>query len=127
MHARERIIRERFAAQACAQCGRQRAGTRVLVLARRRNTWLVLVTCAGCDHRGIYVVSFPTPASLDADGWRATDPLDVQVRPLSAGSLAMLPSAREPLNEPITVDDVSAMRAFLQTFDGDFHRAFAES
>ena len=101
MHARERMIQERFATHTCADCGWPYAPRSVLVLARRRSTWMVLVTCAQCGRRGIFVVSFPTHA----------DPAHADSAP--------------PIAEPISLDEVDRMHAFLATFDGDFRRAFA--
>lgn len=125
MHARERVIRERFAGHNCSRCGRPHGHPGVLILARRHNVWLVLVTCPQCEHRGIFIVSFPSAAVQGEEGQRAADPAALDVRTLSAASLAgALPDAG--VARAITLDDVLQMRAFLQRFDGDFQRAFAE-
>lgn len=125
MHARERVIREHFAGHDCSHCGQPQIHAGVLVLARRRDTWLVLVTCPRCDHRGIFVVSFPPAAGQSDPRLRAINPADLEVRALSPESLAA--ALPEALVAPvITWDDVLQMRTFLQSFDGDFQRAFAE-
>lgn len=126
MHARERVIRERFAEHACSHCGRSHLHPGVLVLARRRETWLVLVTCPRCDHRGIFVVSFPHASGSNDWGYQTTDRAGLEVRALTPEALAAaLPEAL--IAPAITWDDVFQMRTFLQSFDGDFKRAFAGS
>jgi hypothetical protein len=128
MHARERLIREHFAAHACPRCERPQDHAGMLVLARRHDTWLVLVACPACDHRGIYVAAFP-PADRGhaARAWPG-DAGALEVRPLSPAALAAgLFAATTPDAPTITRDDVQAMHAFLQAFDGDFQRVFADS
>ena len=128
LHARERVIRQRFATLTCPRCQQFQHQAGVLVLARRHDTWLVLVTCAHCDHRGIYIAAFPPPASAgSAPSW-SDDPLALDVRPLSPAALAAGLFPAIPRETPaVTLDDVHAMRAFLGSFDGDFQRLFADS
>ena len=128
MHAHERVIREHFAAHACPRCARLRERVGMLVLARRHDTWLVLVTCPACDHRGIYIAAFSPATSQHLARSSPGDASALEVRPLSPAALAtglFTGAAREAV--PVTRDDVAAMRAFLQTFDGDFQRLFASS
>ena len=115
MHARERIIRERFATRSCETCGQRYTGGGVLVLARRSTAWMVLVTCAHCEHRGIYVVSFPADPLMAHERWDGPLPTR-QVEPVP------------PLlarHGPVSVDDVTRMHDFLSRFDGDFRRLFS--
>lgn len=115
MHARERIIRERFARRACADCGHLYTPADVLVLARRRSAWIVLVTCGYCDRRGIFVVTFPRGAPGPGEQW---EPKESPIVDLPVDNLKV-PGA------PITSDDVASMREFLGRFDGNFQRIFA--
>jgi hypothetical protein len=119
MHARERLIQERFATQTCAECGWPYSPRGVLVLARRRAAWMVLVTCNECHRRGIFVVSFPP----------STEPPEQTAAQPGPGALEGSPSATQvhttsPLSPPITSAEVEQFREFLTNFDGNFRRAF---
>jgi hypothetical protein len=123
MHTRERMIRERFATRVCEHCGHVYASGNVLVLARRRPAWVVLVSCAYCDHRSIFVVSFPHADNADPErphGWESPDISisDPYVNPRDAAQSEQL--------APISADEVIQMREFLAHFDGDFKRAFSD-
>jgi hypothetical protein len=122
MHARERIIRERFAQQQCQQCGARYDEDSILVLARRRLTWMVLVTCKSCEHRGIFVVSFPSAVDTKAQDAK----LDLSALPdaLAETANVTLSVGSQPISGPITTDEVNQMRDFLSDFDGNFHRLF---
>ena len=112
MQARERIIRDRFAEQACGSCGAPFPPESVLVLARRRTRWLVMVTCPTCQHRNLFVVSFPQS--------RANE---VSHSPLAAQ--AAHPPLTPEHDDPVTFADVYSMREFLASFSGDFRSFFA--
>lgn len=113
MHARERIIRERFAAQTCEGCGQPYLPGSVLILARRRSAWMVLVSCPRCDHRGIFVVSFRHGARPASHAWPPPD-------------LDTLPDALNLTDQsPVSPDDVARIRDFLAHFDGDFRKLFS--
>jgi DNA-directed RNA polymerase subunit RPC12/RpoP len=112
MQARERIIRDRFAEQACARCGTPFPPESVLVLARRRTRWLVMVSCPTCQHRNLFVVSFPQSRTTDV----SHSPLAAQAAP------SPLTPTRD---DPVTFADVYSMREFLASFSGDFRSLFA--
>src|SRR6266853_3442921 len=59
MDAQERIIRRLFTEQQCQRCGRPYEPERVLVLARRSELWMVMISCLDCDQKDTYVVKFP--------------------------------------------------------------------
>jgi hypothetical protein len=122
MHARERIIRERFAQQHCQECGASYDEDGILVLARRRSTWMVLVTCKACEHRGIFVVSFPS--ALDTKAHDAK--LDLAAMPGALAETANVThgAGTHAANGPVTTDEVNQMRDFLADFDGNFQRLF---
>ena len=122
MHARERIIRERFAQQQCQECGSPYDEDGILVLARRRSTWMVLVTCPSCEHRGIFVVSFPT--ALDTKAHHAKLDLSSLPGALADTANVTIGHAPPPESDPVSLGEVNQMREFLDTFDGNFHRLF---
>ena len=134
MHARERIIRARFAEHACAHCGSHYLSDSVVVLARRRSTWMVMASCPECERRALFVVSFPDSALPNVDPLSFDQP---QVFPSSfltfpdpdePPSSAVLSPPTPPLPEassPITQADINAMHDFLTSFTGDFRALFS--
>jgi hypothetical protein len=129
MHARERIIRDRFAGQTCGHCGEVYPPDGVIVLARRPSAWMVMASCRKCQNRCIYVVSFhesrhdvsiqPSDISHLLPGGFLPDP-----SPASLPSEAFLPDV-SPSPSRITHTDVEAIHRFLATFDGNFRDLFA--
>lgn len=145
MHARERIVRERFAEQACTHCGAQYPPEGVVVLARRRSTWMVMATCTQCHQPGLFVVSFPE-AHRSPDQATHPQPSEHLLDEPRIFPNSFLPTASEssghgradipPLQQPdpshsgkeiyaVTVDDVNDMHEFLASFNGDFNTLFA--
>lgn len=148
MQGRERIIRERFAEQTCTHCGAYYPPEGVLILARRRSTWMVMVSCTQCQQRGVFVVSFPDAPAHDrqtADRNAASEipplpsahfaellhQLDDDLRTNAAHTThAIHPDDTLPTNPkqpstPITSADVDHMHHFLAHFDGNFSALFA--
>lgn len=141
MHARERIIRDRFAGQLCGHCGEVYPPDGVIVLARRPSAWMVMASCRHCQNRCIYVVSFhdarqdvsiqPSDIShlLPGGFLPTTPPITSPTSP--SPSSAPDPYSSAPLNDLppapalITHADVEAISRFLATFDGDFRALFA--
>src|SRR5436309_14710890 len=58
MDAQERIIRRLFTEQQCHYCGRPYEPERMLVLARRTEVWMVMISCVDCEQKDTYVVKF---------------------------------------------------------------------
>lgn len=154
MNGQERILRERFAQVACQSCGAEHLPDDVLVLAQRGSRWLVLLTCHRCKRRGIFVASFPHPASRaerlraledtleggepegDEDdylltilrNWSARTPNRTQ----PSGSSLPSPTSPPPsattsaahADTPVSAADVTSIRQFLDGFNGDFRALF---
>jgi hypothetical protein len=127
MHARERIIRERFATQTCEGCGQPYLPGSVLILARRRAAWMVLVSCARCDHRGIFVVSFHQSARSNPDRWGYSDEADPHRDDVFAEPTALPESLAVSAQTPVTTEEVARMHEFLTHFDGDFRKLFSST
>ena len=148
MHARERIIRDRFAGQTCGHCGEVYPPDGVIVLARRPSAWMVMASCRSCQNRCIYVVSFhdsrhdvsiqPSDIShllpggfLPQISSTAPTPLTSLTSPASPPSETFPPDTSDehpslpPLPSLITQADVEAIHRFLATFDGNFRALFA--
>ena len=132
MHAREHVIRDRFAERACPHCGASYVPDAVVVLARRRSLWVVMASCRQCPRRDLYVVSFGQEG-------QSARPFDVaEAAALIEGDLAAPSDVtsgspgdkaagwwdRQAL-APITEADVHSMRDFLERFTGDFQTLFS--
>jgi hypothetical protein len=122
MHVRERMIRERIATHPCEGCGHAYGMGTVLVLARRPAAWLVLASCGQCEHRCIYLVSFPDGSRETERARTTSDAPSLTVR--QAHELSEEFDLQAKANRPISADEVAAMRSFLVDFDGDFRRLF---
>ena len=136
MYSRERIIRDRFATHVCGICGTNFSPDGVLVLARRTAAWMVMATCATCQKRGIYIVTFhesqdeltihPSPGDPPATqafpSSSHNQPEQPQSSPLADPDLA----PRSPRRGLVSAQDVDDMHDFLGSFNGDFRLLFAQ-
>jgi hypothetical protein len=94
----------------CAVCGAAFPPERIRVLAQREDLYFVDLDCAGCGSGAVAIVTI----EVEEDGPR-----------LGPDGLADLRQAGgDPEAEPVSADDVLAMREFLRRFDGDFQRLF---
>src|SRR5947209_16809744 len=59
MDGQERIIRRLFTEKHCHRCGRSYEAEQVLVLARRSDVWMVMISCQECEQKETYVIKFP--------------------------------------------------------------------
>lgn len=101
VNAQERIIRDRFTRNTCANCGVYHTADDVLVLARRSRAWLVLVSCHECQRRGIFVVTFPRPAkSNNASPSATTSDATGELPPFTNDGLRDKPQWPELWQEP---------------------------
>jgi hypothetical protein len=137
MDGQERIIRRLFTEKRCHRCGRPYDAEQVLVLARRSEVWMVMISCQECEQKETYVVKFPPQmqgrrrvTSYRLSRPPASTPLSQepgdpqQKRP---ESLDMSAAPRPPAaTQPVSADDVLDMHLFLENFNGDFQRLFAE-
>jgi hypothetical protein len=136
VHARERMIRERFTEHACAHCGSHYLPESVVVLARRRSAWMVMAGCPRCERRALFVVSFPDVPHSGASDLPAEQPKvfpntflpaphTFDPEPHASSDLSPAPPTTAPQAPlPITQADVAAMHQFLDHFDGDFRALF---
>jgi hypothetical protein len=118
MHRRERSIRERFEQQPCSHCGSPYPTDGVVVVAHRGSVYVLLATCAHCQHRAFFLVSFPP---------RSPEPTSSTPTPVTTGPhSAVSPTMTLPGRSAVTNADVEQMRRFLEGFDGDFSSLFGE-
>jgi hypothetical protein len=128
MDAQERIIRKLFMEQHCHHCGRPYEPGRLLVLARRTELWMVMISCTDCEQKDTYVVKFPPQmhGRQRVTSYRLSKP--PASTPLPEEPVTPMPTLPEtPFpSEPVNADDVLDMHLFLKQFNGDFQRLFAE-
>lgn len=143
MRGQEHILRDRFAQFICATCGATHRPDDMHVLAQRGSRWLLLLTCWQCQHRGIFVASFPRaesgeqspePPAADAPtifpptsdtSWR----LPYTISPHADDTPGAINPYPSPIthDSPVTSGDVDDIHHFLEGFDGDFHSLFGPS
>jgi len=128
MDAQERIIRRLFTEQQCQRCGRPYEAENVLVLARRSELWMVMISCLDCEQKDTYVVKFPPQmqgrrrvTSYRLSKPPASTPLSEEI----SQTMPEVPETPRP-SHPVNADDVLDMYLFLKNFNGDFQRLFAE-
>ena len=136
MDGQERIIRKLFMEQHCLHCGRPYDPANMMVLARRSEVWMVMLSCEDCTQKDTYVVKFPPQlqgrrriTSYRLSKPPASTPLPEEPRsPSTLPDLPETPMPRtpQPPSAPVNVDDVLDMHFFLRDFNGDFQRLFAE-
>ena len=135
MDGQERIIRKLFTEKQCHRCGRPYEAEQVLVLARRSEVWMVMISCQDCEQKDTYVVKFPPQMQgrRRVTSYRLSRPPASTPLPQEPGegqqkhpeSLEMPGSLVAP-SHPVDADDVLDMHLFLKDFNGDFQRLFAE-
>ena len=123
MHWRERSIRERFERQTCSQYGATYPPASVVVIAHRGAVYVLMASCEHCQHRAIFLVSFPQqPASTHPVISQPLAPRADLSALMASSPLSSASSARSA----ISPTDVDEMRQFLATFDGDFLSLFGQ-
>ena len=140
MDGQERIIRRLFTEKQCHRCGRPYEAEQVIVLARRSEVWMVMISCQDCEQKDTYVVKFPpqmqgrrrvtsyrlsrppasTPLPQEPGGGQQKHPESIEM----PGPLVAPPPVAS--SHPVDADDVLDMYLFLKNFNGDFQRLFAE-
>ncbi len=128
MDGQERIIRRLFMEQHCLQCGRPYEPDNMLVLARRSEVWMVMISCIDCTQKDTYVVKFPPQLQgrQRVTSYRLSKPPTTPMPEEPRPAFPALPETPLP-GALVTPDDVLDMHLFLQAFDGDFQRLFTET
>jgi hypothetical protein len=129
MDGQERLIKRLFMERTCHHCGSSHRARDVLVLARRRKLWLVMVTCLDCQQKDIYVVKLPSQSQglRRITSYRLSQPFP-GTSPSTSEELASRSASDEPPapTSPVSTDDVLDMHLFLNNFNGDFRQLFTE-
>jgi len=118
----DRVVRFLVDTARCGDCGGAYTVENVHVLDQvRRNVWELAAVCPGCLSVWLVraVVRPRRAATLDGRPRPAAPGLDD-----AAGELSLAERRRFGSMRPIDVDDVLDVRAFLESFDGDFGALF---
>jgi len=125
MNAKERIVRKLLLRHRCHLCDSAYAPESSIVLARRREVWLVMASCSFCRQKDTFIIQFPSRSQgRRITSYRLSRPAEPALTQSVTPASLMQPESSSLL--PIGLDDVLTMREFLATFDGDFQRLFAE-
>lgn len=101
----------------CGQCGGGYEFSDVNVLGHKEDLWFLMLICGKC-HQAVGVAAVVKEQSLSAAGGAGPS----GERQSETSSDEPPGQQREPQGEPVTADDVAAIRDFLRGFDGDFRR-----
>ena len=129
MDGQERIIRKLFTEKKCHHCGRGYDPAGVLVLARRSDVWMVMISCTACEQKDTFVVKFPPQLQglRHVTSYRISKPpAEMSLPPEAVEPPPTLPGMQETQPQPVNADDVLNMHLFLKHFNGDFQRLFSE-
>jgi len=108
--AEERLIKRVIARFRCSHCNRQHVVENVDIMEKYDDAWVVGVACEGCEQPGMYIVSLRKDSSVDV----VTDLTEEEM-------------ARFEASQKVAAEDVSAMKSFLDEFDGDFSQMFGRA
>src|SRR5579862_8252550 len=122
MEARERLIRQLLQKQRCQLCHSTYTPEESIILARRFDVWLVMASCTICQQKDTFVIQFSSPVRgrRRITSYRLSNPSSSSTSPRAASHS----HGQESL--AVSFDDVLEMHKFLEDFDGDFQRLFAE-
>lgn len=110
MTAEERLVRRVIARFRCSHCNRQHAVDNVDIMGKYDSVWVIGVECEGCDVPGMYIVSLRPDSSFEI-----------------ASDLTEEERARFAAASKVAPEDVSAMRSFLDGFQGDVSRLLGDT
>lgn len=104
----------------CSVCHRDFENDDLKVMARNANVWMLVVRCRDCQAR-LFV------AALVGDGEAQAASFSLRQMVGRGPGLDIEDDIVEiEMPHPVTADDVSDMREFLSSFDGNFKRLFSE-
>jgi hypothetical protein len=102
----EQFIREIVASSVgtCGDCGVTFGATDVSIVGHQETLWFLSLSCPGCHNHSLIAAVIQEPNATETPG-EASD-----------GA----PSRQAPT--PVSTEDVTDMREFLASFDGNFER-----
>jgi hypothetical protein len=115
----KRIVLDRM--ERCSVCHRGFEPDDVHVLSRKSDMWMLMVSCGECQAR-----NFVAAVIGDGDAEEAQLALRRLGEEHIRARVDIEPEVEGEVGEPISVDDVLEIHAFLQGFDGDFQSLFRD-
>jgi hypothetical protein len=118
----KRIVLDRM--DRCGICHRSFEPEDVHVLSRKPDFWMMLVQCTDCHAK-----SFVAAVMKDGDPREARLALRQLTEQAESGTVTIEAESGDELieyAEPVSAHDVLEMHEFLESFDGDFRKLFAE-
>jgi hypothetical protein len=118
----KRIVLDRM--DRCGICHRSFEPEDVHVLSRKPDFWMMLVQCTDCHAK-----SFVAAVMKDGDPREARLALRQLTEQAESGTVTIEAESGEELieyAEPVSAHDVLEMHEFLDSFDGDFRKLFAQ-
>jgi predicted nucleic acid-binding Zn-ribbon protein len=103
----------------CRVCHRQHEGGDVNMVSQKPDVWMMMVECPDCHTRSFVAAVVDENRADEARNALQEMAIELSIRDVS-GATVELPAPADPLTE----DDVSDMRDFLESFNGDFKRLF---
>jgi hypothetical protein len=118
----KRIVLDRM--DRCGICHRSFEPEDVHVLSRKPDFWMMLVQCTDCHAK-----SFVAAVMKDGDPREARLALRQLTEQAESGTVTIEAESGDELieyAEPVNAHDVLEMHEFLESFDGDFQKLFAD-
>jgi len=118
----KRIVLDRM--DRCGICHRSFEPEDVHVLSRKPDFWMMLVQCTDCHAK-----SFVAAVMKDGDPREARLALRQLTEQAESGTVTIEAESGDELieyAEPVSAHDVLEMHEFLESFDGDFRKLFAD-
>ncbi len=106
---RDAFLKRLFAKVNCGICGQKYDTANIKVLDQEDGLWVLSVYCGSCGTQGLIAAVVQEGNITDI----ITDVTEAE-------------HDRAGTTEAVDVNDVTAMRDFLEGFDGDFGRLFSE-
>lgn len=105
---RESFLKRLFSRISCGVCGQKYDAHNIKILDQEEGLWILSVTCNSCGTQGLIAAVVQEGSITEV----VTDLTDAEFERFAGG-------------EPVGVDDVLDVHAFLKEFDGDFATLFS--
>lgn len=92
------------------------------MVSQKPDVWMMMVECPDCHTRSFVAAVVDENRADEARSALQEMAIELSIRDINAAQAQPVAPA-----EPLTEDDVSDMREFLEGFNGDFKRLFRES
>lgn len=105
----------------CRVCHRRHEGGDVNLVSQKPDVWMMMVECPDCRTRSFVAAVVDEKRTDEARSALEELAIELSIRNVSEPGNA---SAQALAVDPVTEEDVTEMRDFLEGFNGDFKRLF---